>query len=63
MTTTALFFYGTLRAAEVRRAFQLAFSRAPASPELAAAIKLIEIEGLVQFCRMLLSTNEFVTID
>lgn len=50
-------------AAEVHRAFQLAFSRDPASPELAAAIKLIEIEGLVQFCRMLLSTNEFVTID
>ena len=54
---------GANPADQVGLAFQLAFSRSPTAEELAAAVQLIAAEDLVQFCRMLLSTNEFVTID
>jgi hypothetical protein len=50
-------------AAQVRRAFRLALAREPADAELAAAKTLVQSAGLVQFCRMLLNANEFVTID
>ena len=47
-----------------RRQFRDARENAnPDAEELAAAVQLIAAEDLVQFCRMLLSTNEFVTID
>ena len=54
---------GSDPAAQIQRAFQLAFAREPAAAEATAAVDLIEAEGLVQCCRMLLSTNEFITID
>ena len=49
--------------AQVRRAFALAFARSPDKEELRAGGALIANAGLVQFCRMLLNTNEFVHVD
>jgi hypothetical protein len=46
--------------AQVKRAFALAFQRAPNEIELHAARELIELEGLPLFCRALLNVNEFV---
>ena len=48
---------------QIDRAFQLAFGRSPTDPEAAAANRLIKVRGLMQFCRMLLNTNEFVYVD
>jgi mono/diheme cytochrome c family protein len=50
-------------AAQVRRGFALALARQPNDAELAAAVTLVDQAGLVQFCRMLLNANEYVTID
>ena len=47
-------------AAQVRRAFELAFNRPPRKNEAAAAKKFVEQEGLTIFCRALLNANEFV---
>ncbi len=49
--------------AQIRRAFWLAFGRAPADDELAAARRLIETESLPIFCRAILNGNEFVYIN
>jgi hypothetical protein len=54
---------GADTAAQVRRGYSLAFAREPDAVELAAAVKLIETAGLPQFCRMLLNTNEFFSVD
>jgi len=54
---------GTDPAAQVRRAYVLAFSRQPDESEIAAAVALVRSAGLAQFCRMLLNTNEFVHVD
>jgi len=48
---------------QVRRAFALALSREPADVERAAGVALVQSAGLPQFCRMLLNTNEFITVD
>jgi mono/diheme cytochrome c family protein len=48
--------------AQARRAFRLAFGRAPAGDELKAGEALIRSEGLVVFCRALLNANEFVFV-
>jgi hypothetical protein len=53
---------GTDVAAQTERAFQLAFGRAPAAEETAAATALIREHGLKVFCRALLNANEFVTV-
>ncbi len=50
-------------AAQVRRGYALALSRAPDEAELSAAVALIRDRGLAQFCRMLFNTNEFVYVD
>ncbi len=50
-------------AAQITRAFQLAFARAPSQPELAAARDLVRTDGVFSLCRMLLNTNEFVYVD
>ena len=50
-------------AAQVARAFELAFNRAPSAAESTAAMQLIKQHGLAQFCRMLLNANEFVYVD
>jgi hypothetical protein len=47
-------------AAQVRRAFALAFQREPDRGELRASVQLIREQGLVVFCRALLNANEFV---
>ncbi len=53
---------GADAAAQTARAFHLAFGRAPAAEETAAATALIGEHGLKVFCRALLNANEFVTI-
>ena len=46
--------------AQARRAFKLAFARAPDGAEAGAAERLIREHGLPVFCRALLSANEFI---
>ncbi|QEG43367.1 DUF1553 domain-containing protein [Roseimaritima ulvae] len=48
---------------QIRLAFQLVFARAAAPEERAAARQLVDKQGLQHLCRVLLNTNEFVTID
>ena len=53
---------GPNAAAQIQRAYALAFAR-PAHPEEAAAAeKLIAAHGLPAFCRALYNANEFITI-
>jgi hypothetical protein len=49
-------------AAQVRRAFRLAFGRLPTTEESAAALPLIREHGLAAFCRALLNANEFLYV-
>ncbi|HEY6169277.1 MAG TPA: DUF1553 domain-containing protein [Verrucomicrobiae bacterium] len=49
-------------AAQVRRAFQLVFSRAPSADEAIAATKLVTEHGLKVFCRALFNSNEFINV-
>lgn len=49
-------------AGQVKRAWQLCFQRPPDSAILADSVDFIEREGLVQFARVLLNSNEFVFI-
>ena len=53
---------GREEAAQVRRAFALAFQRVPDDAELNAAEKLIREQGLPVFCRALLNANEFIYV-
>ncbi len=46
-----------------RRAFALAFGRAPTGEEAADACRLVERHGLTAFCRALLNTNEMISLD
>lgn len=50
-------------AAQVRRAFVLAFQREPLPAEAEAALSLCTEQGLESLCRMLLNANEFVYVD
>jgi hypothetical protein len=50
-------------AAQVRRAYALAFARPPAAEELAFAERFISAHGLGQFCLVLLNANEFMYVD
>ncbi len=54
---------GRVPAAQVKRAFALAFQRAPSDKELAAALKLVKEHGLAALCRAVLNANEFVFVD
>jgi hypothetical protein len=49
--------------AQVKRAFSLAFQRAPSEKELSAARALVKEHGLAALCRALLNANEFVFVD
>ncbi len=51
---------GEERAAQVERAFRLAFGRAPTPDEKTAAIELVGRHGLAALCRALLNANEFL---
>ena len=53
---------GKTAAAQVKRAFQLAYQRDPNADELAASTKLIGQHGLAMFCRALFNTSEFMTL-
>jgi len=54
---------GADAAAQVNRAFLLAFVRPPTRDELAGAQQLVRADGLFALCRMLLNANEFVYVD
>jgi hypothetical protein len=49
-------------AAQVKRAFLLAFGREPSPEESVAAITLIHEHGLKVFCRALFNANEFINV-
>lgn len=48
--------------AQIRRAFTLAFLRAPSAHELAGAKELIASHGLTALCRALFNATEFVSV-
>ena len=50
-------------AAQVKRAFVLAFGRSPGKDELAAGLALIEQHGRSAFCRALLNANELIHVN
>ena len=50
-------------AAQVRRAYALAFSRKPADEEVAFGEQFVADHGLAQLCLVLLNSNEFLYID
>jgi hypothetical protein len=54
---------GADAAAQVSRAFQLAFVRPPSAAEAKAAAELRRADSLFALCRMLLNANEFVYVD
>jgi hypothetical protein len=47
----------------VERAFAIAFGRPPEPDETAAAIRLISEHGVRAFCRALLNSGEFITVN
>lgn len=49
--------------AQVKRAFQLAFTRLPSPLELTEAIRVVEQHGLESLCRAILNANEFLFVD
>ncbi len=53
---------GTNAEAQTKRAFQLAFGRAPSKEEITASAKLIREHGLLVLCRALFNANEFVVV-
>ncbi len=48
---------------QVRRGFELCYSRAPSAEESSACATLIEQYGLRAFCRVLLNSNEFIYLN
>lgn len=54
---------GEDREAQVRRAFALAFQRAPDATELRGCLALARSRSLAELCRALMNVNEFVYID
>ena len=53
----------TIRPRRSKRAFWLAFGRAPDDDELAAAVTLVAQQGLPVFCRAMLNANEFLYLN
>jgi mono/diheme cytochrome c family protein len=53
---------GSSVAAQIQRAYALAFAREPNPTEIAAAEKFILQHGLPAFCRAVYNTNELITI-
>ena len=51
------------RAAQLRRAYVLAFAREPAADEVAFAQRFVDEHGLVQFCVVLFNASEFLFVD
>jgi hypothetical protein len=50
-------------AAQMRRAYAIAFQREPTEKELAAALALTRAHGLPAFCRALLNANELIYLE
>ena len=50
------------RRTQINNAFQFCVNRAPSEDEMTMSNKVIEELGMVQFCRIMLNTNEFVFI-
>ncbi|MSU44403.1 MAG: DUF1553 domain-containing protein [Pedosphaera sp.] len=48
---------------QVKRAFQIIFTRDPAADELAAGIKLVQTHGVAALCRALFNANEFLSTN
>ena len=53
---------GSELAAQVQRAWQLAFNRSPERAELKQAAEFAKAQGLPAFCRAVLNANEFLFI-
>ncbi|NBV23828.1 MAG: DUF1553 domain-containing protein [Proteobacteria bacterium] len=53
---------GAAADAQVKRAFQLIYTREPAKEELAASVGLVKTHGLPALCRALFNTSEFLTV-
>jgi hypothetical protein len=49
--------------AQVRRAYALAYGRAPAADEAALARRFVAAQGLAAFARVLFNSNEFLYVD
>jgi len=54
---------GSDPAAQITRAFALAWQRTPSAAEIEGAVKLVQQEGLPAFCRALLNANETIYLD
>ena len=54
---------GDHSAAQIRRAYQLCYSRDPSAEETAACEKLIKEHGLAALCRVLLNTSELIYVQ
>ena len=54
---------GNKAAAQVARAFELAFGRQPSAQEASLATDLVNKQGVFALCRSLLNSNEFVYVD
>jgi len=54
---------GKDREAQVRRAFQLIYSRDPDGQEIRLAKSFIVTNGLSAFCRVLFNSNEFIFVE
>ncbi|HEX2476696.1 MAG TPA: DUF1549 and DUF1553 domain-containing protein [Lacipirellulaceae bacterium] len=50
-------------AAQIKRAFEIAYGRKPEDAELAAATALVNAHGLRAFCRALLNSSELIYIE
>lgn len=48
---------------QIRRAFDLVYSRAPTTLEVAAASQFVRKNGLLPFCRALFNSNEFLYVN
>jgi hypothetical protein len=49
--------------AQVRRAYALAYGRAPGGDEAALARRFLATQGLAAFARVLFNSNEFLYVD
>lgn len=52
----------TDRAEIIERSYRLCFSRSPSAREVKLATQMLEELGVVQYCRVLLNSNEFVFV-
>ena len=50
-------------AAQIDRAFALAYARPPTPHEEESVTRFVEMHGLAAFCRVLLNTNEFLYVE